>query len=405
MIIGLIREEKIPSDTRVAFTPNQIKQLLTLYPTIRVLVQPSSTRCFPDTDFIEAGATVQEDLSECDVLFGVKEVPIQSLLPGKTYFFFSHTIKKQAYNKKLLKAILDKHIRLIDYECITNENGVRLVAFGRWAGIVGAYNALRLWNKRTNSKSDRKYTELIPAHKLTDFSALKYYVLNETALAPAVYGVSGDGRVAKGVWELFDSIGIQELSIDQLSTFRKTNKPVYVKLSTEKLYLHKETKHISLPDFFKNPHLYESTFSSFYPYLDVFVNAVYWDPKAPVFFSWEEMSQSNFAIKAIADITCDIEGSVPCTVKATTIAEPFMGIDVLTKSETAPFSEHSLDMMTIDNLPNELPRNASEEFGYALLTYIIPDLLGNQTICQRATIANNGYVTPNYAYLENWVNS
>jgi len=402
MKIGLIREEKIPSDTRVAFTPDQIKSIIKSNPSFHFFVQPSSTRCFSDSEFQDAGAVLQEDITECDYIFGVKEVPITSLISNKPYFFFSHTIKKQAYNKKLLKAILEKHIQLVDYECITNENGIRLVAFGRWAGIVGSYNALRTWNKRVNAVYNGNFTELKPASEQKDYKELTDYSL-ASKLAPGKFAVSGDGRVARGAWELLDAAGVQEVSVEEYLRIQKPEKPIYVKLTTEMLYKHKVNNNIVLSHFFEHPDEYNCTFKQFYPHTDVFINAVFWNPKAPVFFSWEEMIQDNFAIQAIADITCDIEGSVPCTLKATTIADPFMGIDKVSKTEIKPFSKKSLDMMTVDNLPNELPRNASEEFGNALMTYIIPDLLSNQEITNRATIAKNGEISKRFNYLKEWV--
>jgi saccharopine dehydrogenase (NAD+, L-lysine forming) len=404
MKIGIIREEKIPTDTRVAFTPNQIKSILNQYPSFEFYVQPSSSRCFPDEDFLKAGAKLTEHLSLCDYLFGVKEVPIQSLIPEKPYFFFSHTIKKQAYNKKLLKAVLEKNIQLIDYECITNENNIRLVAFGRWAGIVGSYNGLRLWNKRVNSISNATFTELQSASQQKDYDSMVSYI-KSSQLAPCKIAVSGDGRVARGAWELLDAAGVKEVSAEEFVSIQNPNKPIYVKLTTEMLYKHKINKNITLSHFFKHPDEYDCTFKEFFPHTDLFINAVFWDPKAPLFFTWEEMQQENFAIKAIADITCDIEGSVPCTLKATTIANPFMGIDKLSKSEIQPFSANSIDMMTVDNLPNELPRNASEEFGNALSTFIIPDLMSSHEITERATIAKNGEITPKFSYLKDWVNN
>jgi len=404
MKIGLIREEKIPSDTRVAFTPNQIKSILKSNPSFQFIIQPSKTRCFSDSEFEHAGAVVQEDISTCDYLFGVKEVPISSLISDKPYFFFSHTIKKQAYNKNLLKAILEKNIQLIDYECITNEKGVRLVAFGRWAGIVGSYNALRIWNKRVNAINNDNFTELKPATDQKDYKELIEYRVSAN-LAPGKFAVSGDGRVARGAWELLDAAGLQEVSVHDFLRIQNPAKPIYVKLTTEMLYKHKTNNNIVLSHFFKYPDEYNCTFKDYYTHTDVFINAVFWNPKAPVFFTWEDMTQDNFAIQAIADITCDIEGSVPCTLKATTIANPFMGIDKFSKSEINPFSKDSLDMMTVDNLPNELPRNASEEFGNALMTYIIPDLLNNQEITNRATIANNGEITKRFSYLTEWVQS
>ncbi|TNE72238.1 alanine dehydrogenase [bacterium] len=395
MRIGIIKEEKIPTDNRVPFTPNQVSELIKQFPKIEFYVQPSDLRCFSDVEYQKAGAILSNDISHCDVLFGVKEVPIQSLVPGKTYFFFSHTIKKQSYNKKLLQTIVDKGITLVDYETLVNEHGQRLVAFGRWAGVVGAYNGLRLWAEIHNTPS------LIPAHSCFDYNDLKSQ-LDLSSLKPLKIAVSGDGRVARGSWELLDQAGITCLSIDEFLTYTG-DKHVYTKLTTDVLYKLKTDNSFNLQYFFKHPDLYVSRFNEYWSEIDLFINAVYWDPNAPLFFTLDDLSRADFNISAIADITCDIEGSVPCTLKATTIDSPFMSIDKKTHAEVSFLTADAIHEMSVDNLPNELPRDASDEFGEALSTQIIPDLLGSKEIINRATITKKGVITPKFQYLQEWL--
>ena len=393
MKIGIIKEGKSPPDYRVPLTPNQCKTLQKNYG-VNIIVQPSNTRCFPDEDYKDAGITVSEDLAECEIFMGVKEVPISHLIPDKTYFFFSHTIKKQAYNQQLLRAILDKNIRLIDYEVLTNEKGQRLIAFGEFAGMVGAHNALWTYGERTKGFTlPRIYT-------LYDYAAATEFY--KTLTLPAIKIVlTGMGRVANGSVMVLKDMGIEQVSPKDFLQ-KKFSHSVFTQLDCEDYAARIDGSSFELHDFFKNPHLYKSIFAPYIASADVMINGIYWDNQAPAFFTLSEMATSKFNIQVIADVTCDIApvASIPSTIKASTIADPVFGFDPKTAKEVPPFSPKTIDMMTIDNLPNELPRDASTAFGEQFIEHILPELLIDKSeVIERATVAENGALGKHFQYL------
>jgi alanine dehydrogenase len=398
MKIGLIREGKIPTDKRVPFTPLQAEEIQLRFADIKMLCQESDIRCFNDNEYREHGIEVKKDVSECDILMGIKEVPIDLLIEGKTYFFFSHTIKKQAYNRKLLQAVLKKKIRLIDYEVLTDRQGNRLVAFGRYAGIVGAYNGLWAYGKRFNFFSLRR------AHECFDVNDLKLE-LRKIKLPPVKIILTGAGRVGKGSMETLDSAGIRKVNPHDFLT-RTFQEPVYVQLSSADYHIHKEGCIFNREEFHKHPDRYTSHFGDFTKVADILMAGAYWNPQAPVLFTREEMLSPEFRIQVIADITCDIDGSIPCTKRATTIADPLYDYDAATDS-VQPFftNEKFVTVMAVDNLPCELPRSASEEFGHDLINKVLPVLnkIDDDDIIKRATIAEEGQLTTKYEYLSDYV--
>jgi saccharopine dehydrogenase (NAD+, L-lysine-forming) len=400
MKIGIIREGKVPPDKRSPFTPLQTEEIQQRFKNVKVFVQGSTVRCFREEEYKNVDIEVKDDVSECDILMGIKEVPIPELIPDKTYLFFSHTIKKQPYNKKLLQAIIQKKIRLIDYEALKDPQGNRLVAFGRYAGIVGAYNALWTYGKRYGSFSLRR------AHECFDVNDLKLE-LRKVKLPPLKIILTGAGRVGKGSMETLDSAGIRKVnSVDFIN--RKFDEPVYVQLSSFDYHKRKGGGHFNREEFHRHPELYESNFVNYANVGDILLAGAYWNPKAPVLFTRADMSSSDFKIKIIADITCDINGSIPCTKKASTIIDPVYDYDPATDSLQPPFShEKFLTVMAIDNLPCELPRSASEEFGRDLIDRVLPLLLGEdkEEIIQRATIAKDGALTSHFLYLQDYISS
>lgn len=398
MKIGLIREGKTPPDSRVVLTPTQVQKALTTYSNLDIVVAPSAHRCYADSEYEAAGISFQEDLSDCDVLLGVKEVPIDELQPNKIQFFFSHTIKAQPYNQKLLQAVLAKNIHLVDYECLTNDRGSRVIAFGRWAGIVGAHNGLYTWGKRTGS------FDLKRAKDCKDYAELKSLYADVT-LPPIKIVVTGNGRVANGSIEVLEQIGIKKVSPKEFVE-QEFEEAVFVQLKCEDLYRRKSDGGFDKKEFYANPSIYKDIFEPYRSQTDLFINAIYWDPNAPTYFAWEDMQQSDFRIKVIADITCDIspEASVPSTIRPSTIADPIFGVDVHSKSEVAKFSPNGIDVMAVDNLPNELPRDASESFGNQFLEFVLPELMqADSAFIHRASIAKNGDLTENYEYLRDYV--
>ncbi len=398
--IGLISEGKNPPDKRVAFTPLQVEEIQQRFPQVKVVCQESEFRCFKDSEFAELGIEIVQDVSDCDILMGIKEVPISNLVNDKTYFFFSHTIKKQAYNRKLLQAILKKNIRLIDYEALTDTQGNRLVAFGRFAGIVGAYNGLWTYGKRF------KLFELRRAYECFDINDLKLEIRN-VILPPIKIILTGAGRVAKGAMETLDTAGIRKVNpVDFLS--KEFSEPVYVQLSSADYHERIDGGHFNREEFHKHPEKYRSLFSSFSKVGNILLAGAYWNPKAPVLFTKEEMTSTDFQIKVIADITCDINGSVPSTKRASTIPDPLYDYNPHTDSVWPALSNESyITTMAVDNLPCELPRSASEEFGRDLIDRILKPLLvaDKEGIIKRGTVAENGTLTKVFSYLEDYVNS
>ena len=397
--IAIIREEKTPLDARAPLAPLQAKSIMNAHPTVEVFCQSSNIRCFSDEEYRQEGITVLDDVSNCDILMGVKEVPIESLVPNKTYLIFSHTIKKQVYNQKLLKSIVDKQIRLIDYECLVGENGLRVIAFGRWAGIVGAYNAFWTYGKKYNAFSIKR------AHQCYDLNEL-FRELRSVRQPPVRILITGNGRVAKGALEVLEAAGIKRVDPEQY-LFQQFDEAVYCQIDVDVYTKSKNGEAFSFDHFFQNPGDYKSNFKTFYKTTDILIMAAFWDPAAPRLFEREEAKEESFKIRLIADITCDINGSVPTTVRPTTIDDPVYDLDLKTFKEMAPFAEEErLSVMSIDNLPNELPRDASESFGEQLMQFVLPDLLKSIELpmIKNATITANGDLTPKYEYLRDFLN-
>jgi saccharopine dehydrogenase (NAD+, L-lysine-forming) len=397
MKLGIIKEGKVPPDKRVPFTPLQVEEIQQRFPEIKVVVQQSNVRCFADSEYASLGIEIVEDVSDCDVLMGIKEVPIDQLKEGKTYLFFSHTMKKQPHNKKLLQAVLNKKIRLIDYEALRDRQGNRLVAFGRYAGIVGAYNALWTYGKRYKAFTLRR------AFDCFDVNDLKIE-LRKVKLPPIKIILTGAGRVGKGAMETLDSAGIRKVSAYDFLT-RSFTEPVYVQLSSADYHQRREGGHFNREEFHLNPEHYTAHFSAFANVADVLVAGAFWNPKAPVLFSKADMLLPDFKIKIIADVTCDINGSIPSTTRASTIPDPLFDYDPATNSIQLPLSnDRFITTMAVDNLPCELPRSASDEFGRDLIDRILKPLLvqDSEEIIERGTIARDGKLTPAFSYLSDY---
>ncbi len=397
MKLGVIREFKIPPDSRVPLVPEQCKHIQENYP-VEVKIQSSPNRCFTDEDYQKLGLNLYQDLSDCDILLGVKEVPIAQLIPDKTYFFFSHTIKKQAYNRNLLQAILEKNIRLIDYEVLTNERGKRVIAFGRFAGMVGAHNGIMTYGNRTGAfhlkrmKDCHDYEEAKKIYQQLQLPAVKIVL-------------TGTGRVGMGAAEVLKDMNIRQVKPEEFLN-KQYSESVFTQLKCFNYAARKDGSPFDKKDFYKNPRAYKSIFQPYYRKADIMINGIYWDNEAPAFFTHEEMRNEAFNIQVIADVTCDIApvSSIPSTLKATTIADPVFGYDPISESETLPFQKNSIDMMTIDNLPNEMPRDASKAFGEQYLEHVLEELFkAKSAMLERATIAINGDLGKHFEYLRTYV--
>ncbi len=396
--IGIIREGKTPPDKRVPFSPQQCQLLLNRYPQLKLIVQSSPIRAFKDEEYSNLGVTVKDDISEANVIFGVKEVPIDMLQADKTFFFFSHTIKEQAYNRKLLIAVLEKNIKLVDYECLTNDEGGRLVGFGRYAGVVGTYNGFLAYGKTNDSFI------LKAAHLCKDRAEMEAELPKIKLPSNFKIVITGTGRVGGGAVEVLKKMGLKEVSsADFLEV--DFDEPVYTVLHVNDYNNRKDGNEFNIGEFYENPEPYESTFFRFAKVADMYITCHYWDADAPYIFTKEEMAHSDFKIRIIADISCDIDGPIPSTLRPSTIADPIYYVNKKSGKEVDTASADTITVMAVDNLPCELPKDASQDFGNELLDKIIPNLLrtDNDRIIDRASITENGELKADYEYLQDYV--
>ena len=397
MKIGIIKEGKVPQDKRVPLTPLECKELLEKFPQVELFVQPSDIRTFKDAEYSDLGIELREDLSDCEVLIGVKEVPYAMLIPNKTYFFFSHTTKEQPYNQKLLQTILEKKIRLVDWENLTNEKGTRVIAFGRYAGIVGAYNGILTYGKKFN------LFNLKPANLCFDMEEMQGEY-TKVKLPNIKIALTGNGRVSHGAMEVLDGMRIKKVEVDAfLNT--KFDEAVYCQLNTDD-YNIKPDGTFDKKEFYANPENYVSNFSRFASVSDMLIAGAFWDPDAPVLFTREDTKNTNFKLKVIADITMDIDGSVPTTLRPATIEDPCYDFNPQTGKLEEPFSNlNNITEMAVDNLPCELPRDASRDFGREFIDNVLPNLLAgspNRMIDDAAITTLEGKLTEKFSYLENY---
>lgn len=398
MKIGIIKEGKIPPDKRVALNPLQCKKVLDEYNNLEINVQTSDIRCITDDEYTKEGIQVVDDISGCDFLLGIKEVPLDQLIPNKTYMFFSHTIKLQEHNKKLLKEVINKKIKLIDYEVVTDIKGKRLIGFGRYAGIVGAYNGFIAVGKKLG------LYDLEAAYKVNSRQGIEEEMKKVVLPDNFKIVMTGDGRVAGGTLEVIESLKIKNVSPEDFLT-KEFDEPVYTRLKSVDFY-HPKSGDWDTQDFYNNPHKYSSKFAQYTKVADMYLACHYWNPNADVLFTNEDMRADDFKMKVIADISCDIDGPIPSTIRPSTIQDPFYGYDPVTESETDFMDENSVAVMAVDNLPCELPKDASEDFGNEFINYVLPNLMGDDKdqIIARATITENGELTEKYKYMQVMLN-
>lgn len=395
LVIGLIREGKVPTDNRVALTPAQCKWLHRNFSDIKVVAQTSDVRCFKDLEYQQAGVEVTDDLSKCQVLLGIKEVPIDLLIPDKTYLIFSHTRKRQPHNANMLKAMISKEISLIDYECLVHDDGQRIIGFGFFAGIVGAHNGMMAYGNRTGQyKLDRVYQCRDYRQLINTYFGLK--------LPNIKIAVTGNGRVAHGILEIMNLMDVREVEPAEFKEQTFTY-PVYAHFKASNLYQHKQGLQYRRDHFHNHPSEYFCLFENYVNCTDVLMNGVYWDNNIPQLFSWDSMARDNFNIQTIADVTDDACGSVPCNIGDGTLQQPVYGVNKKTRQKTAPYLEGSVDVMAVGNLPNELPRDASRYFGEQLIKYVLNDLrTGGSETLSKATILTKGKLTEKYSYLSEY---
>ncbi len=397
MKFGIIKERKNPPDRRVIFSPDELTKLKKQYQNCSIKVESSDIRIFTDEEYSNVGIEVADDISDCDVLFGVKEVPLENLIPNKAYFFFSHTIKKQPYNRKLLQAILEKNIDLYDYETIVDEHNRRLIGFGRYAGIVGAYNSIRAFGIKF------ELFKLPKAESLSGKEALIAH-LKRLVLPPLKFVITGTGKVGNGAKEILDAIKIKEVSVENYLTKNYTQ-PVYTQIDVLDYNKRKDGQILNFTDFYDNPKEYVSDFERFTMISDVYISGHFHANDAPVILSREMLQSKDCKIKIVADVSCDVNGPIACTLRSSTIAEPLYGYLSTEHKEVDVFHPAAIVVMAVDNLPCELPKDASEGFGEMFLEHVFSSFFNGDKdeVLKRAKITERGKLTPRFSYLQDFV--
>lgn len=395
--IGVIREGKNPPDMRVPLTPKQCVEIQKNLPELNLTVQKSNVRAFKDHNYSDLGVKVVDEVKDADVLIGVKEVPLDMLIEGKTYFFFSHTTKEQPYNRTLLQTLIKKRIRMIDYEGLTEANGARIIGFGYYAGVVGAYNGIKAWGKR------HKSFDLCSALELNSLEEMGKE-LQKAKLPNIKIALTGAGRVASGVNDVMDLMGMKKVSPEAYLT-DTFDCPVYTQLNVNHYNKRKDGKEVPMEDFYTNYRDYDSDFMRFAKVTDLYIAGHFYAEESPFIFTREDAKSPDFKIQVVADISCDIDGPVASTIRPSTIADPMYGYHAQTESEVAFDQEDAITVMAVDNLPCEFPTVASEGFGKDMVNRIIPQLFNGDAgdILKRATICENGKLTEKYAYLQDFV--
>ena len=397
MKFGIIKERKNPPDRRVVFSPHALVNLKNTFPQAEIKVESSDIRVFSDEEYQQAGFEVTTDLSDCDVLFGVKEVPVDALIPNKKYFFFSHTIKKQPYNRKLLQAVLANNIDLYDHETIVDSQYKRLIGFGRYAGIVGAYNGLRGFGL--------KY-ELFAIPKAETLSGKDALIakLKRQILPPIKIVLTGKGKVAMGAKEILDGMKIKEVPVADFLT-KIYSEPVYTQIDVLDYNKRQDGTASSKADFYANPTAYISDFERFSKVADVFMAGHFYGNDAPAILTQEMLQAPDNNIRIVADISCDVDGPIACTLRASTIADPFFGYLPSEHKEVPYMHPAAIVVMSVDNLPCELPNDASVGFGETFLSHVIPAFFNNDQdqLLARAQLTSQGKLTPRFAYLQEYV--
>ncbi len=428
---GIRREDKNVWERRVPLVPEHVGEFVR--EGFSFALQPSQQRIFPDDAYTQVGAHIEEDLSSCDVVFGVKEMPIAFFQPEKTYVFFAHVIKGQPYNMPMLKKLLELGCTLIDYEKIVDRRGRRLVFFGVHAGIAGMLDTFWALGRRleaegvhtyfTRCKRALEYGTIARARQA--YRELARTILEQgipEKLRPFVIGIMGYGHSARGVSEICDLLPHISIPPEELSTLSPDapeSERVIFKVTFEKhhMYEHKEGKVFSLEEFQNTPQRYKGGLYRYLPYVTILMNCIYWEPRFPVIVTREDLcelySQSDTRLKVIGDVTCDIRGSLSSTIRATTPGDPVYLYDPELDQEREGFSDHGPLVLAVDNLPCEIPYDASMSFSKALYPFVREILMCDYSLpyprlrlspaIHGAVICHQGELTPSYTYLERFL--
>lgn len=426
-VLGIRREDKGEFERRAPLSPDQVAQAIRQHQ-LQIQVQSSTVRVFADDEYRAAGATVVPHLQGCDMIMGVKEIPEHLIEPGQAYLFFSHTIKAQPHNMPMLKRIQQCGGTLLDYERITDDTGRRLVFFGYHAGLAGMVDSL--WTVGQRLKAMRwetpfRHMELAfhyrdLTHAVADVERVGREIGHHglpKALSPFIIGITGYGNVSRGAQFVVNHLPTQSVAPEELAGLFSTGgdpRKVYVCVFEERHFARlRDGGAFDLKGYLADPEPYEGCFAQYLPYLRLLVNCIYWEPRFPRLVSRSDIQHLHrshrLRLGGIGDISCDIDGSIELTTKATTQRSPLLVYDPRTDAVTEGIAGPGLAVMAIDNLPAELPRDSTEHFGHSLAQFL-PALAGIQTgmpfdaanlpgPLRRATIVWNGQLVPEYGFL------
>lgn len=432
--IGIRREDKNKWERRVPLIPEHVKELRENH-AIDVTLQPSSIRIFPDNEFIQAGAKIQEDLSDCPIIFAVKEIPLDFFQPGKTYIFFSHTIKGQKKNMPMLKRMMQLGCNLIDYEKVADEKGRRLIFFGRHAGLAGMIDTLWALGKRlTWEDTHNPFSEIRNAYKYKSLAEAKESISRvgeriikdglPESLTPLIFGVAGYGNVSTGAQEILDLLPFQQISPEEIFSLVKqlesSKNHIYKAVFKEEHMVEpiSPADYFDLQDYYNHPQKYQSRFESYIPHLTVLVNCIYWDEHYPRLvtkkFLRKLYTEEEYPrLRVIGDISCDVEGSIGCTVKTTEPDNPIYVYNPLKEQVTDGHQGKGVVILAVDNLPCEISREASLDFSHVLKPFIPQIAKADFSVdlhecalppsIKNAVIVYHGELTPDYVYLQSFL--
>lgn len=433
-IIGIRREDKNPWERRVPLIPVQARELIQKHD-LEIWLQPSSTRVFRDEDFVQEGVKIEENLSPCSIFLAIKEIPVNFFQRGKIYLFFSHTTKGQPHNMAMLKRMKELDCTLIDYEKIVDEKGRRLLFFGKQAGQAGMIDTF--WalgqkllreikeNPFSQIKQAFKYSSLVEAKE--EIKKIGWRIYNEgfhPSLVPLFCGFTGYGHVSQGAQEIFNLFPYEEITPEKMISFIKEKNYTSNKLYKVVFKEQHMVKPVSpkdnfiLQDYYQNPQKYRSVFESYLPYLTVLVNCIYWEPKYPKFVTKKFLKKlyeddSSPRLRVIGDISCDIQGAVECTVKATNPENPVFTYDPLREKAIDGFEGRGVVVMAVDNLPAEISLESSISFSQAF-KLLVPAIAAADysrdfakcslpNAVKKAVILYRGKFTSNYQYMKKFL--
>lgn len=400
MKIGIIREGKVPPDFRVALTPKQCRLIKETNTDVQISVQRSPIRTYTDDEYENEGIELVDSLEHCDLIIGVKEVNLEDLIPNKSYMFFSHTFKKQSYNRVLLQEILKKKIRLIDYEVIKDKRNVRLIGFGRYAGIVGCYNGFRTFGLKHG------LYELKPANQCSDRKEVEKELQKVALPSNFRMVLTGFGRVGHGAREIMNLLPIKEVTPEDYLN-NTYDESVFTHLEVENYFDKADGGEFIRKEFYKKPELFKQGFQKYVPLTDMYVPCHYWNSNSPKILTKADLSSESNRISVIADISCDIADPIASTLRPSKVATPIYGYDPETGNEESNYKKDGIiAVMAVDNLPCELPKDASEDFGNELIKHVLPVMIGEDSdrIIERASQTNlDGHLMPDFEYLLDYV--